>query len=217
MWKFTISKYYIGCCRYKTNIIYHIISNFIPISYIKTDRHKKWCWGHDRKAIKAWENHALNKGFNKNIQKLAKNTLYKTNKIHKNIQDMLQNELNCIQIVKLISADFWRFGCFAKFYTLVHQKIPTRRSTISNCTIRKYFLCFINPRLTKPFFVTRLTNGGCYNPLPKFSKPNPLWNWFWHQYVGMDLLYPYIPKWVQSVKALRSYDVIKTCWTWKLS
>ena len=32
----------------------------------------------------------------------------------------------------------------------------------------------------------------------------------------MDLLYPYIPKWVQSVKALRSYDVIKTCWTWKL-
>ena len=25
----------------------------------------------------------------------------------------------------------------------------------------------------------------------------------------MDLLYPYIPKWVQSAKALRSYDVIK--------
>ena len=32
----------------------------------------------------------------------------------------------------------------------------------------------------------------------------------------MDLLYPYIPKWVQSAKALRSYDVIKTCRTWKL-
>ena len=32
----------------------------------------------------------------------------------------------------------------------------------------------------------------------------------------MDLLYSYIPKWVQSTKALRSYDVMKTCWTWKL-
>ena len=32
----------------------------------------------------------------------------------------------------------------------------------------------------------------------------------------MDLLYPYIPKWVQSAKALRSYEVIKTCQTWKL-
>ena len=32
----------------------------------------------------------------------------------------------------------------------------------------------------------------------------------------MDLLYPYIPKWVQSTKAIRSYDVIKTCRTWKL-
>ena len=38
-----------------------------------------------------------------------------------------------------------------------------------------------NPRLTKLFFVTRLTKGGCYNPLPRFSKPNPLWNWFWYQ------------------------------------
>ena len=25
----------------------------------------------------------------------------------------------------------------------------------------------------------------------------------------MDLFYPYIPKWVQPAKALRSYDVIK--------
>ena len=34
----------------------------------------------------------------------------------------------------------------------------------------------VNPRLAKLFFVTRLTKGGCYNPLPRFSKPNPLWN-----------------------------------------
>ena len=30
-----------------------------------------------------------------------------------------------------------------------------------------------NPRLTKLFFVTRLTTGGCYNSLPRFSEPNP--------------------------------------------
>ena len=96
------------------HIIYHIISTFILISYIKTNRHKNttWYWGQDQKAIKAWENHVLNRGFNKNIQKLAKNTLYKTDKAHKNTQDMLQNEVNCIQIVKLISADFWSVWLF---------------------------------------------------------------------------------------------------------
>ena len=36
-----------------------------------------------------------------------------------------------------------------------------------------------NPRLTKLFFVTRLTReGGCYNPLPRFSLLNPLWTWY---------------------------------------
>ena len=30
----------------------------------------------------------------------------------------------------------------------------------------------VNPSLTKLFFVTRLTEGGCYNPLPRFSEPN---------------------------------------------
>ena len=39
----------------------------------------------------------------------------------------------------------------------------------------------INPRLTKLFFVTRLTKGGCYNHLSRFSEQNPLWNWFWYQ------------------------------------
>ena len=30
----------------------------------------------------------------------------------------------------------------------------------------------VNPRLTKLFFVTRLTKGGgCFNPLPRFSEP----------------------------------------------
>ena len=32
-----------------------------------------------------------------------------------------------------------------------------------------------------------------------------------------DLLYPYIPKWVQSAMALRSYDVIKHRGTWKFA
>ena len=66
------------------------------------------------------------------------------------------------------------------------------------------------------YFCNTSNQGGCYNPLPRFSEQNPLWNWFWCQLVGMDLLYPYIPKWVQSAKALRSYDVIKICRTWKL-
>ena len=30
----------------------------------------------------------------------------------------------------------------------------------------------LNPRLTKLFFVARLTKWGCYNPLPRFSQPN---------------------------------------------
>ena len=50
--------------------------------------------------------------------------------------------------------------------------------------------------------------GGCCN-LPRFSEPNPLWNWFLYQKVGMEFLYSYIPKSVKSAKALRSYDVIK--------
>ena len=35
--------------------------------------------------------------------------------------------------------------------------------------------CFFgfNPRLTKPFFVTRLTKGGCYNPSLDFPNRTP--------------------------------------------
>ena len=41
------------------------------------------------------------------IQRLAKiHFTYKHTKMHENTQDMTQNEINCIQIVKLISADF---------------------------------------------------------------------------------------------------------------
>ena len=62
----------------------------------------------------------------------------------------------------------------------------------------------INTRITKLFFVTRLTGGGVLQPLPRFSEPNPRWNWFWYQLVGMEFFYSNIPKWVQSAKALRS-------------
>ena len=31
----------------------------------------------------------------------------------------------------------------------------------------------LNPRLTKLFFVTRLTKGGCYNPSLDFSNWSP--------------------------------------------
>ena len=42
--------------------INHIISNFIPISYHQNkSKNKTRYWGHDQKAIKAWDNHTLNK------------------------------------------------------------------------------------------------------------------------------------------------------------
>ena len=41
-----------------------------------------------------------------NLQTLAKNTLYKQTKIHKNTQGMPQKETSCFHIAKLISAGF---------------------------------------------------------------------------------------------------------------
>ena len=46
-------------------------------------------------------------------------------------------------------------------------------------------------------------------PFLDFPNRTPRWNWFWYQYVGTDLLYSHIPKWVQLAKASHSYDVIK--------
>ena len=67
-------------------ISYHIITyhNFIPISYIKTKAwNTTWYWGHDQKATKVWDNHALTK-VSTNIQtwkKKKKKTLHiQTNK-----------------------------------------------------------------------------------------------------------------------------------------
>ena len=58
-WKRQINIYYI--------ISYHIISYQTLFQYhtskqigMKTQRDIEHCWGHDQKAIKAWENHALN-------------------------------------------------------------------------------------------------------------------------------------------------------------
>ena len=47
----------------------------------------------------------------------------------------------CIQIVKLISADF---GSVWWFCNDLQQRITKRRPTVSNCTTRKHFLCFID-------------------------------------------------------------------------
>ena len=69
---------------------------------------------------------------------------------------------------------------------------------------RPSFLYF-NPHLTKLFFVTRLTRGVVATPslvLVPIGRYGP--SLFIHT------------KWVQLAKALRSYDVIKTCRTWKL-
>ena len=57
---------------------------------------------------------------------------------------------------------------------------------------KKSFTCF-NPCLTKPFFVTRLTKGGCCNPLWTW-KINAWGMLIWYHGIAMGLLFPYIPK-----------------------
>ena len=74
--------------------------------------------------------------------------------------------------------------------------------------INFYKFWSINPRLTKPFFVTRLTKGGCCNPLPKFSILNALYPYVCYQCIAMGLLFPYIPKKVQTSHVWRHSDVI---------
>ena len=70
-------------------------------------------------------------------------------------------------------------------------------------------LQLINPRLTKLFFVTRLTRGVVATPSIDFPNRTPYEIGFGIHRYGMDLLYSNIPKWVQSAKSLRSYDVVK--------
>ena len=104
-------------------------------------KHKNttWYWGHDQKAIKAWDNHALTK-VSTNIQRLAKiHFTHIQTKIHKNTQDMPQNEINCIQIVKLTSADFRSVWWFYNVLQFCPEN-SRRRSAISNCTITEHFL-----------------------------------------------------------------------------
>ena len=79
---------------------YQIVSNFIPISYNKTNRHEK-----HNMILRTWS-----KG-HKGLRKILPLTKVSTN-LHKNTQDMLQNEVSCIHILKLISADFWSVWLF---------------------------------------------------------------------------------------------------------
>ena len=121
------------------NISYHIVSNFIPISYNKTNKHKNttWYWGHDQKVIKAWDNHSFNKGFNKHTETCKENTLQTDKNTHAPKWNQLYSDSK---------TDFnWFRKCFgfAMFYSFV-QRIPKRRSTISDCMIRKHCLCFID-------------------------------------------------------------------------
>ena len=99
----------------------HIIISYQTLSKYHTSkqRHKNttWYWGHDQEAKKAWDNHALTK-VSTNIQRLAKiHFTHIQTKIHKNTQDMPQNEINCIQIIKLISADFGNHKIWKNYFT----------------------------------------------------------------------------------------------------
>ena len=66
---------------------------------------------------------------------------------------------------------------------------------------RMAFVSFIfvtfNPRPRDVFFVTHLPKeGGCCNPLPGYDIRNAWYPYICYQCIGMDLLYPLIPKWV---------------------
>ena len=82
-------------------------------------------------------------------------------------------------------------------------------------TKQKKISLFISARLIKLIFITGLTKGrrGCvFQPFPRFSLLNPLWTWFWYQYIGIDRLYPYI----HPAKLLRIHDVIIWQFLWKI-
>ena len=106
----------IGTKKFKTYLVWRhsdVISYIISISYQTlfqyhtskqtSIKNTTWYWGHDLKAKKAWDNHALNRGYIKYTDTFKnKNTL----QTDANTQDMPQKEINCIQTVKLISAHF---------------------------------------------------------------------------------------------------------------
>ena len=62
---------------------------------------------------------------------------------------------------------------------LEYEKLFKNRMSL-HCSFHYFILMYpflgkyINPRLTKRFFVTRQTKGGCNNPLPGFSLMNLL-------------------------------------------
>ena len=72
-----------------------------------------------------------------------------------------------------------------------------------------------NPRLTKLFFVTRITRGVVTTSSLDFPNRTPYETDFGTNRLVWTFSI-HIPKWVQSAKALRSYDVIKIFRTWKL-
>ena len=95
---------------------------------------------------------------------------------------------------------------FSKLNRLSFRTIFERHTTASGslanmpqekCAIKKYgpraYLTqknqIINPRLTKQFFVTRLTKGIVATPTQIFATEPPM-NLVWYQQIGIDLLYP---------------------------
>ena len=72
------------------------------------------------------------------------------------------------------------------------------------------FHMYVNPRPPEVFFITRPPKGGCCNPLPWFSIWNAWYPYICYQCIGMDLLYPLIPKWVPLNVIWRHCDVIKS-------
>ena len=82
----------------------------------------------------------------------------------------------------------WFLKCFAMFYSFV-QRIPKRRSTISNCTIRKHFLCLI---LSISCWVIL-----CLNMFEKIGGSSMIWVMSIHKYTKIE------PKCILYIKNIK--------------
>ena len=104
------------CPHIISTYISYIISNFIPISYIKTKSYNTtWYWGHDQKPKKAWDNHALtNKGYN-NYTETYQNTLY--TQTDKNTQEHTRHAPKWNQLYSDNKTDF---SWFRKCLVVLH-------------------------------------------------------------------------------------------------
>ena len=122
---------------------HHIKLYFNIIHQNKSIKHNKILrtWSKGQNSLRQ---SCPNKGFNKYTE-TYKNTLYTQRPTDKNTQERTRHAPKWNQLYSDNKTDFsWFWKCLVVLHCFI-QIIPKRRPTISNCTIRKHFLCFINP------------------------------------------------------------------------